>query len=242
MLPYNYTMSYRQTTYGEPLAAPLFFYNTKDSLASSMEDEYYWGKDLLVCPILEKNESYRKVYLPQGNVWYAFKQATTYKGGYAYYIKTKKDEIPVFVKASSILPSYEAQDYHNTTEISRTGLLTWNIYPGKKTASYQLYTDDGKDSRALSDKHFELINIEEKNIADHIKSISIWSNKGHFKGQGKTIQMRLRIHDLKKYSCLLKESRKGSYQKTITHTDLQGSYFDFVFSRRKTIFILLKEQ
>ena len=54
MLPYNYTLAYKQASKGEPLVAPLYYYYPKDTAAINVQDEFMWGENILVAPVLEK--------------------------------------------------------------------------------------------------------------------------------------------------------------------------------------------
>ena len=54
MLPYNYTLAYKQASKGEPLVAPLDYYYPKDTAAINVQDEFMWGENILVAPVLEK--------------------------------------------------------------------------------------------------------------------------------------------------------------------------------------------
>lgn len=54
---------------GMPVMRPLFFDFYKDKTAWEIEDEYMFGPDILVAPVMEENTSERKVYLPEGAIW-----------------------------------------------------------------------------------------------------------------------------------------------------------------------------
>ena len=62
---------------GMPVMRPLFFDFYKDKTAWKIEDEYMFGPDILVAPVMEENTSERKVYLPEGAIW---TDANTKKG------------------------------------------------------------------------------------------------------------------------------------------------------------------
>ena len=51
-----------------PVMRPLFFDFYKDKTAWKIEDEYMFGPDILVAPVMEENTSERKVYLPEGAI------------------------------------------------------------------------------------------------------------------------------------------------------------------------------
>ena len=66
-LPYNYTLAYENASKGLPLVRPLNFRNHDETL-SDIDDQYLWGDDVLVAPMLEKNAKSRTVILPDG-IW-----------------------------------------------------------------------------------------------------------------------------------------------------------------------------
>ena len=78
-------------------------------------------------------------YLPAGSDWYYYWTETKYKGGQDVRIETKFDEVPMFVKAGSILPIAPVMMY---AEESRWDDLEIVIYPGAD-ATFTLYEDEG---------------------------------------------------------------------------------------------------
>lgn len=57
----------RSVESGEPLLKPLMLLYPHDAKACRIDDEYLFGNDLLVCPILEESVCHRSVYLPEGS-------------------------------------------------------------------------------------------------------------------------------------------------------------------------------
>ena len=64
-LPYNYTLAYENSAFGRPLARPLNFNgeNPGEKYAS-LTDEYMWGNEVLVAPVMEQGARERKVLFP----------------------------------------------------------------------------------------------------------------------------------------------------------------------------------
>lgn len=81
---------------GIPMWRPLFYEFPDDPAAYNVGDEFFFGYDLLVAPILtESNE--RRVYLPRGrwvNIW----TREEYTGPTTITVQPKLAEIPVFVR------------------------------------------------------------------------------------------------------------------------------------------------
>lgn len=74
-----------------------------DSNVIDLEDEYMFGRSLLIAPVTEEGASSRKVYLPEG-IWLDFWTGKEYEGGRTLDVKCPLDHIPVFsVKEHGIL-------------------------------------------------------------------------------------------------------------------------------------------
>src|SRR5439155_19127363 len=69
LLPYNYTLMRQAHDKGLPPMRALWLHYPKDEEAVKLGDEYLWGRDLLVAPVVEKGATARKLYLPEGT-WY----------------------------------------------------------------------------------------------------------------------------------------------------------------------------
>ena len=78
-------------------------------------------------------------YLPDGADWYYFWTEDKYKGGQDVTITTKFDEVPMFVRAGSIIPTAPVMQY---AEESKWDNLDITVYPGTD-AEFVLYEDEG---------------------------------------------------------------------------------------------------
>ncbi len=83
---------------GIPMMRPLFFDFPVDQLCYITEDQYMFGPDLLIAPVLEYMAKTRKVYLPAGASWTDAITGKVYKGGQTLDYKVTIDNIPVFCK------------------------------------------------------------------------------------------------------------------------------------------------
>ena len=88
---------------GIPPMRPLFVDFPDDSLCYSIEDEYMFGPDLLVAPVLEADASSRKVYLPANITWKDAWTGQQYEGGQWIDVPAPIETIPLFLKADSHL-------------------------------------------------------------------------------------------------------------------------------------------
>ena len=91
---------------GLPVMRPLFFDFSDDKTAWETEDEYMFGSDILVAPVMEEGATERSVYLPEGAVWTDAYTKTVYKGGQRVTVPAPIDIIPVFLKNGAELEIY----------------------------------------------------------------------------------------------------------------------------------------
>jgi len=177
LLPYNYTLAYKQASKGEPLAAPLYYYYPKDTAAVNIGDEFMWGENILVAPVLEKAVTERKLYLPEGK-WYDFFDTTSFKGGGWINEPVSISHIPAFVKEGSFVPlMYNFSKPAATSKDLKDDDIHIIYYPSSNKSSGVVYYDDGESKNGLS----EIINF--KGITSGNKMIIEIStnNKGLYK-------------------------------------------------------------
>lgn len=179
MLPYNYTLAYRQAKYAEPLVKPLFYNYSNDSLAVKAADEFLFGDNILVAPVLHKDENSRQVYLPQG-LWYEVGTNTLNRGNEYIEIDVSEFKKPLFYKEGSFIPQYICNG-ENTAEINRKKLMITYV-PGLAKSSYEMYDDDGENKNALAQNQFELIKFSSSGKS--AKGITIIAQStGNYKGK-----------------------------------------------------------
>jgi alpha-D-xyloside xylohydrolase len=82
---------------GIPPMRPLFVDFPQDPGSWHVDDEFLFGPDLLVAPVLEPGARARDVYLPAGRTWVASGTGERYDGGVAATVEVSPDRIPVFV-------------------------------------------------------------------------------------------------------------------------------------------------
>nr|WP_077533043.1 glycoside hydrolase family 31 protein [Massiliimalia massiliensis] len=92
---------------GTPVMRPLFYDFPDDSEAWKAEDEYLFGPDILVAPVLYAKQKERKVYLPEGSVWTDAWTKERHQGGRTVTVKTPIDQIPLFIRDGKELPIAE---------------------------------------------------------------------------------------------------------------------------------------
>ncbi|HET7871714.1 MAG TPA: DUF5110 domain-containing protein, partial [Terriglobales bacterium] len=139
MLPYIYSAVRECATTGMPIMRALWLHFPGDAKAVACADQYMWGKNLLVAPVVEKDATTRRVYLPAG-AWYDFWTNERIEGGREITRPVDLETMPLYARAGSILPLGTVKQHvaEKTDEP-----LSLTIYPGAD-GSFLLYEDDGE--------------------------------------------------------------------------------------------------
>lgn len=83
---------------------PLFFDFARDGVTYMVEDEYMFGPDILVAPVVYEGAKSRRVYLPKGAKWTDANDDKVYEGGQWLECATPLNVIPVFLKDNAKIP------------------------------------------------------------------------------------------------------------------------------------------
>lgn len=87
---------------GSPVMRPLFYDFPQDSKCWEIEDQYMFGENVLVSPVLYENCRERRVYLPAGTKWRNMNDNQIYEGGKTINCAAPIDSIPVFIKDGTL--------------------------------------------------------------------------------------------------------------------------------------------
>ncbi|RPI92784.1 MAG: glycoside hydrolase family 31 protein [Chloroflexi bacterium] len=100
-----YVMDQMRTAHekGIPPMRPLFVDFPDDSACYSVDDQYMFGPDLLVAPVLDAEARSRRVYLPAHTTWKDAWTGKQYEGGQWLDVPAPIETIPLFLKAGSPL-------------------------------------------------------------------------------------------------------------------------------------------
>ena len=89
---------------GTPPMRPLFYDFPVDETAWTIEDQFMFGPDLLVAPILFEGATGRQVYVPAGNSWRSPWSGESFEGGQWLSVEAPLDRIPLFLRGETDLP------------------------------------------------------------------------------------------------------------------------------------------
>jgi alpha-glucosidase (family GH31 glycosyl hydrolase) len=171
LVPYIYTMARKTYDDALPLCRPMYYDYPEAAEAYAEKNEYMFGDDILVYPVtapMTDGKAEKTVWLPAGTDWYELSSGTLLQGGQKVKRGFHIDEMPVYVKAGSIIPLY-GDTLKNLN--GKNNDVTFAIYPSKGgTAHATLYEDEGND----------------KDYADHYATTAISSNR-----EGRTLTVNI---------------------------------------------------
>ncbi len=194
LLPYIYSTAGDCVQHSGSMMRALVMDYAADKKASRLNDEYLFGRNILVKPVTDPMYTWKdnkkkghaiypdvrqaaapvSVYLPQGNQWYDFWNNALYDGGQNIQRLCPIDIMPVFVKAGTILPFGPEVQYSSEKPWDE---LEIRVYPGAD-GSFTLYEDEG-DNYNYEKGQFSEIQFS-WDEANH--TLSIAPRKGNFKG------------------------------------------------------------
>lgn len=99
LIPYIEEEAQHCVKIGEPLMRPLLLDWPDDPVCWQIDDQYCFGRDMLIAPILEPGVSTRRLYLPRGE-WLEYWTGESHTGARWITVSAELDQIPVFVKAN----------------------------------------------------------------------------------------------------------------------------------------------
>ena len=151
LLPYLYTAVRESHETGLPIMRALWLHYPNDAKAVARDDEYLWGRDILVAPVTDKGATSKTVYLPAGD-WYDFWTEEKVEGGREVNRPVDLATIPLYVRAGAILPLGPVKQF--TGEKSEEP-LTLVVYPGAES-SCTIYEDDGNSFNYRRDEWMKI--------------------------------------------------------------------------------------
>lgn len=193
LLPYIYSTSWDVTANHSSMMRALVMDFASDKNALDINDQYMFGKSILVSPV--SNAMYikpvvngrdtslaedfsivktKETYLPAGSDWYDFWTGEKLNGGKKIAKETPIDIIPLYIKAGAIIPMGPAVQY---AEEKKWDELTVKVYPGAN-GFFVLYEDEFDNYNYEKGKYTEI----PFNWNDKSSTLTIDTRKGTYKG------------------------------------------------------------
>ncbi len=142
LLPYIYAAFIAAAESGEPIQQPLIFAFQEDRSVRDIDDEYLFGRQLLVAPVYKAGTTARQVYLPEGK-WYHWHTGEEFAGKRFILASTPMEYIPLYARGGSIIPLWP--DSPLSTDGYHPEVIELQIFLPAEDGAYHsvVYEDDG---------------------------------------------------------------------------------------------------
>lgn len=176
-LPYTYTLAWENAVKGTPLARPLNFHDSADAASSpaGCRDQYLWGRDIMVAPVVTENTVKRSIAFPQGT-WVDLNDLTkVYAGGSTVEYDVPMEKLPYFGRMGSFIPQFSQTAYTTSSEIDNSRLTITCLLPASTTEAVRsvMFDDDHVSTTSLADGSYLLTTFEGEGTTDgHVIRVS----------------------------------------------------------------------
>ena len=154
LFPYIYSYAREAYDKGWPLIRALVLEYPDDPEVFKLNDQFLFGEQLLVAPVVEQGADIKRIYFPEGE-WIDFNdKRTVYQGKQWISYEVTLEQIPVFVKKGSIIPQMPVMQYINEYP-SYPLILEVFQASGNRTASFDVYEDKGETNDYKNDLYLK---------------------------------------------------------------------------------------
>lgn len=138
LLPHIYTVMEEASRTGIPAFRPMFLDFPSDPRTYELDEQFMFGDNLLVAPVVREAALDREVYLPEGE-WYDFWTGERHQGGTTIRVPVTLQSLPIFVRGGAFV--FRQPVVQHTGEMPGQPLRVF-VYPANESSG-ALYEDDG---------------------------------------------------------------------------------------------------
>ncbi len=174
LMPYIYTAARQAYDTGVSICRPLYYDSPESSNAYLFEDEYMFGDDILVAPVVtptdKDGKASRRTWLPEGK-WFDVCRNQVVEGNQVITDAYTQEEIPYFYKAGAVIVNYPPMLNLNT----RPDRIILKVVPGADGSA--TFYEDEEDTEGYKRGAFTKTLLRHKN-----NQLTICPRTGSFPG------------------------------------------------------------
>lgn len=187
LLPYIYATDHKVNAEGFTFMRAMGIAYPSDKNTHALKDQFMFGKDILVAPVITEAATSRNVYLPEGNSWVDVWTGETFTGGQTISRAVSPALMPFYVHTGTIIPWGPKVQYSSESNWDN---LEIRIYKGAD-GSFTLYEDE-RDNYNYEQGKFSEIPFS---WDDAKHTLTIGDRKGEFNGMLKKRTFRIVLVD-----------------------------------------------
>ena len=138
LLPHIYSTMRESSESGIPAMRAMMLEFPKESATYGMDDQFMFGSDILVAPVLRSEVTARGVYLPAGD-WYDYWTGRRYPGGRGIGVPVTLASIPIFIRGGAFV--FQQPVVQHTGQMPGQPLIV-SVFPSGSSERW-LYEDEG---------------------------------------------------------------------------------------------------
>lgn len=181
LIPYIYTAAREAHDTGISLLRPMYYDHPEVDEAYAFQDQYMFGPDMLVAPVLEpaKTEGAlvtRKLWLPEGT-WIEWFTGSRLSGPAVVERRFSIEEVPVYVRAGAVIPMQPKMRHTGERPVDP---LILTVFPGDAGAT-RIGEDEGNSPGYKAGEH-AWTTVRHETLADGTRRIEILPAQGRYGG------------------------------------------------------------
>lgn len=134
-----------------------------NTLLADRDEQFLWGKDVLIAPVLDANSNSKTVFFPEGR-WIDYHTNRMYIGNMQFNVNAQISRMPIFIRSGAIITM--APDHIPSTATYKYGTLIIRNYYDHQTSSDSatIYKDNGFEPWALSSGSFSFLKFKTQKL------------------------------------------------------------------------------
>lgn len=183
LLPYIYTASRNTYDSGISMIHPLYYDYPENDEAYKFGDEYFFGQDLIVAPVVnlispDSLFATEKIWVPPGT-WIDWYSGEKLQGPEIVEQHYTLSEIPILVRDGAVIPM---QSIEQRADISNVDPLIFRIFPDSKGGT-RCYEDEG-NSQGYQNGEYAWVPVNYETENEHMLKVTIEPENGTYPGMG----------------------------------------------------------
>jgi alpha-glucosidase len=192
LLPHVYNVMRQAHETGIPAMRPAFLEFPADPGTYDQDDQFMFGADLLVAPVVRPEERARSLYLPKGADWYDFWTGRQYPSGQGTTVPVTMASIPIFVRAGAFI--FQQPVVQHTGEMNGLPLQV-TVFPAPRSEA-TLYEDDGQTMQyargQFSKRRFTQTRTADAQGRDQSATIAVATPEGPYRPPARSLMLSVR--------------------------------------------------
>ncbi len=142
LIPYLYTLFHHVNINGGTVVRSMAHEFPTDELTWSLDEQFLWGSDLLIAPVIYQGHITKDVYLPSNERWFNYYTGQEIDKSGFIIEQAPRNHIPLYLRGGSIIPHQKSA--MNTVLSREKSFYLYIALNKEQKAKGNLFWDDGE--------------------------------------------------------------------------------------------------